>query len=131
MNWNNIKYLHNVFVFISDRKLFLTKYISKNLTTSLESLYCQECSNNSDSTSISTIDIVIGGDHGQDKVRFVFKFILPDIHIKKLKSYVIKNTHIECDKDTYDVLNGSIVKQLNEEIKILMNNSVCCILYVK
>ena len=49
--------------FISDRKNihFLTKPISKILTTSLESLYCQECSTNSDNSSIATIDIVVGG----------------------------------------------------------------------
>ena len=86
----------------------------QNLTTSLESLYCQECSNNSDNTSISTIDIVVGGDHGQGEFRSVSKFILRDIYFNKVKSYVIKNAHIDCDKDTYDVLNDSIVKPLNE-----------------
>ena len=70
--------------FISDRKKihFWTKPISNILTTSLESLYCQECSNNFDNTSISTIDIVVGGGRGQGKFRSVSKFILRDIHIK-------------------------------------------------
>ena len=44
--------------------------------------------------------------------------------MKKLKSYVIKNAHIDCDKDTYDHLNNSTVKPLNEEIKILMNKDI-------
>ena len=30
------------------------------------------------------------------------------------------NAHIDCEKDTYDVLNDSIVKPLNEEMKLLM-----------
>ena len=59
--------LHNVIFLISGRKKihFWTKPISKILTTSLERLYCQECSNNSDNTFMSTIDIVVGGDYGQ------------------------------------------------------------------
>ena len=43
-----------------------------------------------------------------------------NIYFNKLKSYVIKNAHINCDKDTYDVLIDSIVKPLNEEMKSLM-----------
>ena len=42
-----------------------------------------------------------------------------------MKSYVIKNAHIDCDKDKYDVLNDSIVKPLNEEMKLLMNKDIC------
>ena len=40
---------------------FWTKPISKSLTTSLEVLYCQECSNVLESNAISSIDIVVGG----------------------------------------------------------------------
>ena len=70
--------------FISDRNkiFFWTKPISKILTTSLQSLYCQEYSNSTDNTSISTIGIVVGGDHSQGKFRSVYKFILRNIHIK-------------------------------------------------
>ena len=108
--------------YISDRKkkYFWTKPISKLLTTSLESLYCQEYSTITDNISISTIDIVVGGDHGQSKFCSVSKFILRDLLFNKLNSCVIKNTHIDCDKDIYDVLNDSIVKPLNEEMKLLM-----------
>ena len=66
--------LQTVIFFISDRKKNVwTKSISKILTTSLEILYCQECSINSDNSSISTIVIVLGGDHGQGKFRSVSK----------------------------------------------------------
>ena len=37
---------------------FWTKPITKNLVTSLEYLYCQECPNESESYALSTIDIV-------------------------------------------------------------------------
>ena len=62
MNWDKVMYLHIMIFFISDRKKirFWTKPIPKVLTTSLESLYCQEFSSNSDNSSISTIDIIVG-----------------------------------------------------------------------
>ena len=81
----------------------------------------QECSNIFESNDISTIDIVVGGDHGQGKFWSVWKFIFRDILVKTLHSYRIKNTHIDCEKDTNDVLNESIVKPLNNEMKIIMN----------
>ena len=74
--------------------------------------------------SISTIDIVVGGDHGQGKFRSVSKFISRDISFNKLKSYFIKNAHIDCEKDIYDVLNDSIIKPLNEKMKLLMNKDM-------
>ena len=43
------------------------------LTKSLESLYCQKCSDISPFKFISTIDIVFGDDHGQGKMRCVTK----------------------------------------------------------
>ena len=59
---------------ISDRKkIIFGRNLSKILTKSLESLYYEECSNESDSNTISTIDIVVGGDHGQGKFK-------PDFH---------------------------------------------------
>ena len=121
--------LQNV-IFISDRKKihFWTKPISKILPTSLEILYYKEYSINSDNSSISTIVIVVGGDHGQGKFRSVSKFILRDISFNKLNSYVITNAHIDCDKDTYDVLNDSIVKPLHEEMKLSMKKICLCTL---
>ena len=102
----------------------MDKTYFKHLITSLEILYCQECSSNTDNSSISTIDIVVGGDHGQGKFRSVSKIILGDIYLNKLKSYVITNAHIDCDKDKYDVLNDSIVKPPTEEMKSLMNKEM-------
>ena len=96
------------------------------MTTSLEILYCQECSNESESNASSTIDIVVGGEHGQKKFRSICNFILRYINVKNLNSYVIKNVHIDCEKkNAYDVLNESIVKPLNDEMKITINEDIC------
>ena len=43
---------------------------------------------------------------------------------KKLLSYVIKNVHIDCDHDTYDVLNKSIVKLIDDGMKIILNEDM-------
>ena len=111
--------------FISDHKKthFWTKPISKILTKSLESLYCQECSDVSQCKSISTIDMVFGGDHGQGKMRCATKCIPRDSGGNKVISYVIKNAHIDCDHDKYDVLIKSIVNPINDDMKILMKKN--------
>ena len=66
----------------------------------------------------------MGGDHDQGKMIYVTKFIPRDSGGKKLLSYVIKNAHIDCDHDTYDVLNKSIVKPINDDMKSLMNKDM-------
>ena len=116
---------HNVIIlFLMGKNDFWTKPISKSLTTSLKKLYCQAFSNKSESNQIFTIDIVVGGDHGQGKFRSVCKFILRNNNVKNLNSCVIKNAHIDCEKDTYDFLNESIVKRSNDKIKIIMNENM-------
>ena len=70
------------------------------------------------------MDIVFGGDHGQGKMRCVTKFIPRDSGGDKLLFYVIKNVHIDCDHDTYDVLNKSFVKPINDDMKLLMNKDM-------
>ena len=54
----------------------------------------------------------------------LYWYIYIYIYIYKLKSYVIKNAHIDCDKDTYDILDESIMTPLNEEMKIIMNKDM-------
>ena len=58
-------------------------------------------------------------------MRYVANFIPRDSSGNKVLSYVIKNAHIDCEKDTYDVLNDSIVKPLNEEMKLVMEKDMC------
>ena len=51
-----------------------------------------------------------GGGYGQENLKLVCKFILRDINVRNVNSYVIKNPHIYYKKDTFKVLNDSIVK---------------------
>ena len=99
--------------------IFLSLIMKKS--TSDNSHECQRCSNISQCKSISTIDMVSGGDNSQGKMWCVTKFISKDSLGHTLLSYVIKNAYIDCDHDTYDVLNKSIVKPINDDMKTLMN----------
>ena len=54
----------------------------------------------------------------------LFPSLYWEIYIQKLKPYVTKNAHIDCDKDTHYVLNDSIVNPLDEEMKLLMNKAM-------
>ena len=52
----------------------------------------------------------------------VTKFIARDSSGNIVLSYVIKNAHINWNHNTYDVLNKSIIKPINDDMKLLMNN---------
>ena len=57
-------------------------------------------------------------------MRCVTKFIPRDSGGNTLLSYAIKNVHIDCNHDTYDLLNKSIVKPINDDIKLLTNKDM-------
>ena len=40
------------------------------------------------------------------------------VNVKNIDSYVIKNTHIDCDKDTHDILNDEMNIIMNEDMII-------------
>ena len=44
------------------------------------------------------------------------------MNVKNTDLNVIKNAHINWDKNTYDVLNKLIFKPLNNEMKIITND---------
>ena len=57
------------------------------------------------------------GDHGQRNCRLMCKYIMREISIIHIGSYVLKIEHIYCDKGTYHILQSFIAKPLNDEIK--------------
>ena len=66
--------------------------------------------------SVESLDLVIGGDHGQGKFRSVMKIILRNQDLKNVNQFCIKIDHIDCEKDTYEVLRDSITSPLNTDI---------------
>jgi hypothetical protein len=97
----------------------LTKPIAKLLEVSV-STYVREKSIAADDSALGmlkSIDVVLGGDHGQGKFRSVIKIILGDDDRKQVDSMVMKVGHIDCVKDTYDMLKSSVAGPLNESIE--------------
>jgi hypothetical protein len=85
---------------------FWTKPIAQLLEVSV-STYAQEKNIAADEAalaSLSSIDVVLGGDHGQGKFRSVIKIILRDTNGKMMDTMVMKVGHIDCTKDTYEVI---------------------------
>eukprot|EP00978_Attheya_sp_CCMP212_P037364 scaffold175527_cov64-Attheya_sp.AAC.1 len=66
---------------------------------------------------MKSIDVVIGGDHGQGKFRAVTKINIrnEDAGRRKIDSFVLQIAHI----DTYEVLKQSIAGPLNEGMRTL------------
>ena len=79
--------------------------------------------------TFSKIDIVVGGDHGQGKFRSVGKFIMRDEEGYNKDSYVIKNGHIDCTKDTYKIFQKTLASPINKDLEYLMREDYC--LYFK
>jgi hypothetical protein len=67
---------------------------------------------------VASVDIVVGGHHGQGKFRAVIKIILRYVDIEvKTKIIVIKAGHIEAKKDTYEILKNTVTPEMNDAIK--------------
>lgn len=65
------------------------------------------------SISFHSMDVVFGGDHGQGVFGAAVKVILWTSDWQVAASAVRKVGHIDCTKDTYDVLKATIAGQLN------------------
>ena len=106
--------------FIMQRKQihYWTKSIPDILVTCLKRKLDLLAIDSSESIdSFESVDLVIGGDHGQGKFRSVMKVILRNRYGKNVNHFCIKVNHIDCEKDTYEVLKKSIAAPLNADIK--------------
>ncbi len=70
---------------------------------------------------LKSMDVVLGGDHGQGKFRSVIKIILRDNVGKQVTSMVMKVGHIDCTKDTYEVLKSSVAWPLSKLLQEVIN----------
>ena len=70
---------------------------------------------------LSKINIVIGDDHGQEIFRSVSKFIMRDKEGYNKDSYVIKNGHIDCTKDTNEIFQRTIATPINNQQSTINN----------
>ena len=71
---------------------------------------------------IKLINIVTEDFHGQRNFRGVCKFLLRDTNCISLCDYVIIVTYIDCDKESCEIIRGSIVLILNNDMKDIMDS---------
>merc|ERR1712032_826293 len=97
---------------------YWTKPIDKVVTTCVEK-FLEEQKEVHEKKNLTSIDVVFGGDHGQGKFRAVVKVIYRDECRKKIDDVVMTVGHIDCRKDTYDVLKNTIAQKHNESLSRL------------
>ena len=109
---------------------YWTKPLSPTLSASIATRFY---SNDGDSNDkgIDNIDLVLGGDHGARRFRMLFKVICRNENMEKLDEFKVKVAHIDCKKDTYNIMRETISPSLNEDLKELMNESTKLIVYRK
>ena len=91
-------------IILDDQNIhFWTKPLDKLLTRSLLSKFSETTNEKNLYNTFSQIDILVGGNRGQGTFRSVGKFIMRDKEGIDKDSYVIKNGHIDCTKDTYEI----------------------------
>ena len=99
---------------------FWTKLLDQLLTKSLISKYKDITNKKTLKSKLSKIDMVIGGDHGQEKFCNVCKYIMRNKDGKNITSYVIKNGHIDQKKDTNEIFQQTLATPLNNDLEYLM-----------
>jgi hypothetical protein len=72
----------------------------------------------------ASLEIIIGGDHGQLKFGECIKVILYDENRNVIDSVTEKVGHIDCTKDTYHILKATIAEDLNESLKRVVGKSI-------
>jgi hypothetical protein len=96
---------------------FWTKPIAQLLEVSVATYAQERIATNPTLNNLKGIDVVLGGDHGQGKFRSVIKIILRDDAGLSVDTLVMKVGHIDCTKDTYEVLKSSVAGPLNDSLK--------------
>lgn len=76
------------------------------------------------------MEIVFGGDHGQGVFGAAVKVILVDPVRKVVNSAVEKVGHIDCRKDTYNVLKQTIANPLNKSLKSMKGTKIWYLLEI-
>ena len=111
---------------------YWTKPLSKTLSASIATrLYSNEDDEEDDKKGIDNIDLVLGGDHGARKFRMLFKVICRNNKMEAVDDFKIKVAHIDCKKDTYNIIRETISPALNEELIELMGENKKLIVYRK
>ena len=78
---------------------FWNKPLQQSLSSALSlRLFSNNKSNYDSDKGIDSVDLVIGGDHGQRKFRMMMKVIIRKLDMKKMDEFVLKIGHVDCKK---------------------------------
>ena len=76
-------------------------------------------------------DLVLGGDHGQRKFRMLIKVILRRSSMEVIEEWPVKIAHIDCKKETYQILQQTIMPFINCDLRKLKDNNIELLLFEK
>jgi hypothetical protein len=131
-NYKNVSPKIDVIEIDGDRVHYWTKPLLPLLNFSLSNRLYQVTGKIKDERKVEnlkSIDIVVGGDHGQERFRMLAKVIARDENKKIIDKFVMKLAHIDCKKDTYQVLRDTITPSLNRDLKELTGGRKVVCLY--
>ena len=100
---------------------FQTKDLLTATTVSLEHRLSEE-------NDLNSVDIIVGTDHRQGKFRGFMKIIQRNNIGGEIHNYIFKIAHIDCKKDTYEVLKATIADSLNKSMKSVLDEN-CLLLW--
>jgi hypothetical protein len=72
---------------------------------------------------LKSVDIVFGGDHGKRKFRASIKLIYRKEDGEHIGSTVLRVGHVDCEKDTYEVLRKTVGPPLNASLKRIIEGA--------
>jgi hypothetical protein len=98
---------------------YWTKPLLPALHSSISNQFYSSREENDGDSFMHRIDFALGGNHGQQKFRMVMKIICRRDDMPIIDQWQIKIGHIDCKKDTYEVLKRTIVPKLNEDLVLL------------
>ena len=115
---------------INGKRLFYwTKPLLKTLESSISTRIYGYDSGDKTDKAVDSVDLVIGGDHGQSCFRMVVKVILRKEDLTIIDTIINKIAHIDCKKDTYEVLQQTICPAINNDINDLIDGNKQLIIY--
>jgi len=110
---------------------YWTKPLIQTLSSSISCRVYSTNDNINTYKGIHKIDLILGGDHGQRMFRMLFKVIVRKADNTKIDEFVVKIGHIDCKKDTYEVLKQTITPSLNTDIKALLSGEKKLLIFKK
>lgn len=114
----------NVIDLEGERIHYWTKPLIPTISSSMGTRLKNNDSNELRITDIDNVDLVLGGDHGQRKFRMLIKIIVRKQAMDVIDEWTVKIAHIDCKKDTYKVLQQTIMPAINYDLREMKEKGI-------